>query len=197
MNAIFRGANNSQSKRGLVFGKLLCMIMSFMATESANASDINVLAVSNWASLDFTSSSAFDYVRADLLNSSLFGPSGTVTESVHFIKSVDSVTASRLVGANVVIYLASNQPNSSEISELRSFVESGGGVFIFGNNMNSFASLVGATSGSIIGGNQVNATITNPNSPLVNGPFGNLTIGSQFVLPHHSLFSSRAFFKLD
>jgi len=164
----------------------LCL---FMANGILPASDLRVRSMCFDPSIDFVTNPGWGTVRSDLLNSALFGPTGVVNRSIQFLPSSHTITPGNLAGVDLLMIVAFGIPSNSDLTELRSFVEVGGGLFVFGNDMGSYASLVGGSFGQKGGGTST-ATIVNSNSPLVSGPFGNLTVGTQFYLPYHSSLSS-------
>ena len=93
-----------------------------------------MLSASYYQNWNFTTNNGFSTLRSDLLNSALFGNSGVVNRAVNFLPSTTTVTSSQLSGTDVVLYIAGGQTNSAELSVLKPFVESGGGLFVFGNN---------------------------------------------------------------
>ena len=149
-----------------------------------------MLSASYYQNWNFTTNNGFSTLRSDLLNSALFGNSGVVNRAVNFLPSTTTVTSSQLSGTDVVLYIAGGQTNSAELSVLKPFVESGGGLFVFGNNILAFAGIVGSLDTSLNWVLGSTATVSNSNSPLNQGPFGNLAVGTQFYVPTHCVLNS-------
>lgn len=158
---------------------------TFQVTVMAQDSVVHVLTGAN-----FSANPGFSVVRNDLLNPALFGPSGTVPHSINLV-TTESITADSLEGIEVVILQVTfgPMPTVEDLSALTQFVNAGGGLFVFGNEIDEFASMVGATPspGWGLGGT---ATVVDTASPLVTGPFGSLPLGPLFSLCMHDAFAS-------
>jgi hypothetical protein len=153
----------------------------------ARADIVHVLSLDSSRGLDLASNPGFGIVRGDLLDPTLFGPSGVVPRSVQFLPSVSTITPASLAGVDVVTWSASSV-SPSELTALSTFVNNGGGLLFFNNNPSIFASLVGATPGG--NANATNVTIIDAASPLANGPFGSLGLGSTFLTQYHGYLST-------
>ncbi|MBE7504367.1 MAG: tandem-95 repeat protein [Verrucomicrobiales bacterium] len=158
---------------------------TFQVTVMAQASVVHVLTGAN-----FSANPGFSVVRNDLLNPALFGPSGTVPHSINLV-TTESITADSLEGIEVVILQVTfgPMPAVEDLSALTQFVNAGGGLFVFGNEIDQFASMVGATPSPGWGLGST-ATVVDTASPLVTGPFGSLPLGPLFSLCMHDAFAS-------
>lgn len=169
---------------------LVACLSMYVAREcrSQSTSRINVLThtQSRTGIQNFVMYPGYGTLRGDLLDPAKFGPSGTVPRSVNLLPSVNEMTPETLAGADVALCTAT--PTTSELSALRAFVENGGGLFVFENNIAHFASVFGASGGGI-NGNGVQALVVDGNSPLVNGVFGSISQGTRFYVPYHGYLS--------
>jgi hypothetical protein len=132
----------------------------------------------------------FSVIRNDLLNPALFGPDGVVPHSIQFVTPVETITPERLAGVEIVLFEVSRtMPGEGELAALEAFVNRGGGLFVFGNDISAFASLVGAVPAPDYNAGST-ATVVDAASPLVAGPFGSLPLGPLFSLCFHGTLAA-------
>ena len=122
---------------------------------------------------NFVSGGFHSVVRSNLLATANFGAGGTVGRPIQLQPQVCCLTPEALADADVVLISSLGKGlQSCELEAVGDFVQQGGGLFFFAN---AAASELGATFGasavtaSCAGGT---ATVVDPASPLVSGPFG-------------------------
>lgn len=132
--------------------------------------------------LNVGTGSGYSRAREILFDQGNFGPGGIVGRPIQFLPQVPEFTPAALAAADVVL-THSHAPHLSpcESLNLAEFVRQGGGVFAF---WNSAADSPGSAFGATInpGGSAGDATIDDPGSPVIAGPFGTVVgpIGFQF-----------------
>ena len=121
----------------------------------------------------------FTSARNDLLATGNFGPAGVVPRPLQLtaVPTLDLPTT--LMNADVVLLTAVlSRLDEDERMLLNSFVLAGGGAFMFENGVASgLEDFLGVTPGAGALGSR--AVVSNPSSPIVNGPFGVLVQGTQ------------------
>ncbi|MBP0020959.1 MAG: PEP-CTERM sorting domain-containing protein [Cyanobacteria bacterium SBLK] len=164
--------------RCVLFG--LAAIAPAILAQSANAATINVLTVNTGGvgSFDFLTGGRFNNVRDSLLNPLNYGEGGIVSDTVNYLPSVTELTSTNLSGVDVVLLAhgASNR-SASELAALEAFVQNGGGMLAFGNEVASdLSSILGSTWGGYRDG--IGIRVSNASSPIANGPFGTFAAGT-------------------
>lgn len=154
-------------------------ILGVLGARSLAAAPVDVLTLdSTRTPNDFATSSGFSGARADLLNPSNFGPSGTVPRAVQSITAVPVITAASLSGIELVVLSnVTVLPTAAENSALSSFLSAGGGLLILDNNAAAILQpILGVTPGSFSSSGV--GLVSNSAAPIVNGPFGALPTGT-------------------
>ncbi len=121
---------------------------------------------------NFLTGNVFADARSALLNPSFFGPAGTINRSVD-LTAVSELSGPSLENADAVFLSSLNADallNECERQQLQSFVDQGGGLFVFENGApNRYGTLFGA-SGQLAG---AGSTVTFLTDTVNQGPFGN------------------------
>ncbi|MGK7927117.1 MAG: PEP-CTERM sorting domain-containing protein [Spirulina sp.] len=168
----------------------LAAIAPTILVQPANAATLNVLTVNTGGhgSYDFLTSGRFNNVRDSLLNPVNYGTGGIISDTVNYLPSVTELNSTNLSGVDVVL-LAGGATNrsASELAALDTFIQNGGGMLAFGNVAASFLSpILGSTSGGYRDG--IGIQVSNPASPIANGPFGTFASGTFTTTSFGGLF---------
>ncbi len=123
----------------------------------------------------------YESIRGDLLAPANFGPAGVVPRSVQ-LTEVLALDFAALSNADIVLLpRISSGMDEGERMLLNSFVLAGGGVLWFANGAaRVLEDFLDVTPGPF--GLGVQASVSNPSSPIVSGPFGSLAQGT--TVPH-------------
>ncbi len=132
--------------------------------------------------LNIATGSGYSRVREVLFDQSNFGMGGIIGRPIEFLPQVPEFTPTALAKADIVL-TNGHTPHLSmcESLTLAEFVRQGGGVFAFWNNAAESPGV--AFDGTMNpNGTAGTATIDDPSSPLIAGPFGTVVgpIGFQF-----------------
>lgn len=162
------------------FSFCLATIITTIAVQPANAAVLNVLTADTGGagSFDFLTGGRFNNVRDALTNPANYGPGGIVTDTVNYLPSVTTFNSANLSGADVVILAhgATTRP-ANEINALNTFVQNGGGILAFSNEIGSdLSAILGSTFGGYLDG--PNIQVSNASSPIANGSFGTFPVGT-------------------
>jgi len=170
----------------LLLPMIILSLCTFFQIGLSWASGINVLTLdesrvgvqsNSYGSLNFNFAmgDSFATVRNDLLNIANFGPGGTIPRSVNLLPGVSELTPAALATADVFVQPLMADFSPAETAALNDFIYNGGGFLFFSNwagDTGGFAnSVLGATPGPDGG----NASIIDPSSAIVDGPFGAVT----------------------
>lgn len=156
----------------------LATIALSLCAAPALAQSIDVLVVDISRTSDPFTSDGYSVARNAILNTSNFGPSGIVQRQVTSITAVSEITAESLAGIEIVL-LGTVSGIGADMSVLETYVQNGGGLFVFNDNAADFLSgTFGGTPGP--GNVSGSATVSNSLSPLMNGPFGTIP-GTSFI----------------
>lgn len=163
-------------------GLSLMLVLGLLASgDLASAAPIRVLALdesrvgvsaNEFGSINFNfaTGGGFQAVRESLLDPANFGTGGTVARPVQ-LSSVGQLTPEALAQADVVVFGLTAPLSPDEETALDGFLLAGGGLLYFGNwSAEGFAqSRLGVTPDGLSGSR---AWVADPDSPLVDGPFG-------------------------
>jgi hypothetical protein len=166
---------------------ILLSFCTFLQPEPSWASAINVLTLDESRvgvqsntdgeslNFNFATGGSFTTVRNDLLNAANFGPGGIFPHSVNLLTSVPELTPAALGTADVFIQPLMANFSPSETVALRDFIYNGGGFLFFSNWAGDLGGFANSVLGTIPGPDGGNASIVDPSSAIVDGPFGTVT----------------------
>lgn len=169
----------------------LATIVPAILVQAANAATIRVLTPDKGGarSFDFLTGGRFNNVRDALTNPANYGAGGIVTDTVDYLPSVTEFNSTNLSGADVVILAHDTKRSESEINALNTFVQNGGGILAFGNNVASdLSTILGSTFGRYRDGTGIR--VSNAESPIANGPFGTFAAGTYTGTSFGGLFGT-------